>query len=202
MTPDIIGVTGQMGAGKNAIGKILEGHGYTQVGFADQLKSMALVLNPFIPFTGAGFPERLSVLVGDRGWEAAKEFPEVRRFLQVLGTEGVRAHLGEDAWIRALERRLWPIRFQENVTIGELMDATAVEYQYVITDVRFGNEAVAIKRWGGEVWRVERPGFEGDGHASETEVNSIPVDRTFVNDGTLEDLAKWVDNVFLEGAVV
>lgn len=67
----------------------------------------------------------------------------------------------------------------------------------LITDVRFLNEAQAIKTAGGKVWRVARPvNYEADSsasvHGSEQEQFTVGmdalVDRTVLNIGTLEDL--------------
>lgn len=170
--PRVIGVTGFMGSGKDTIGNVLVAdYGYARYAFADQLKSMALALDPLVPpnptlpiFEAGNW--RLSTIVRRLGWEDAKKHPEIRRFLQVLGTEGVREHLGEDSWIKALRKRI------------------ADDYTgrpVVITDVRFPNEAEAIWDWGGVVWRVVRPGHEGNGHASEREITKIVPDAVIVN---------------------
>jgi hypothetical protein len=70
----------------------------------------------------------------------------------------------------------------------------------VITDVRFVNEARAIRAAGGEVWRIVRRGQEVPeevaAHASEQEMRSPEMDalvnRTIVNRGTLEDFRAHV----------
>ena len=61
---------------------------------------------------------------------------------------------------------------------------------WVITDVRFPDEAQAIKDWGGVLWRVDRPGLVGgDGHASETAMDDYRGwDEVIVNDGTIAEL--------------
>lgn len=173
----IIGITGKIGAGKSTIAQhLVEAHGFTRLGFADTLKSMALVLNPLIPCETWMFGQThvpLSAYVKEWGMDLAKKNPEVRRFFQVLGTEGVRQHLGEDSWIRALQRRI------------EDTEADGPP-RFVVDDVRFLNEAQAIRDWGGEIWRVVRPGFAGDGHVSETEQDRIEADWTFFNDGSME----------------
>lgn len=61
----IIGLMGDAGAGKDAVGRILcERHGFTRVAFADKLKALAI----------------------DRGWSGRKD-AEGRKFLQDLGME-------------------------------------------------------------------------------------------------------------------
>lgn len=61
---------------------------------------------------------------------------------------------------------------------------------WIITDVRFPNEAEAIRAAGGIVFKVVRPslGVSDDEHPSETSVDLIEADHTIINDGTLADL--------------
>jgi hypothetical protein len=163
--PKLVGVTGYARHGKDTVGKRFEEQGFVRFAFADALKSMALALDPFIDPHG---DERLSEAVQDIGWERAKTFPEVRRFLQVLGTEGVRDHLGDDSWVRALEKSV----------------AKAGAQRVVVTDVRFPNEAAWIHSRGGKLIRVVRlnpDGSEFDNgvskeHASEKYVADLPAD--------------------------
>ena len=197
----IVGVTGHARHGKDSIGNILrDEYGFRKYAFADQLKSMALALNPLIPvqpprddLQEAVYVTRLADLVSRRGWETAKMLDEVRRFLQVLGTEGVRGHLGEDAWIRALERR-----------IDEDAAAEDASPNIVITDVRFPNEAKAIRDRGGEIWRVRRYGFDnglGTDHDSERFVDYLPAKYTLVAKD-LSDLRRQVMQVMERSYIV
>jgi hypothetical protein len=96
-----------------------------------------------------------------------------REFLQRLGTEGIRSVLGEDILIRAvpLER-----------------DCDLL----VITDVRFPDEAEAIRKAGGEVWRLFRPGTGRMEHLSERSLPAGLVDREIDNSGTIADLYETV----------
>jgi hypothetical protein len=183
----IIGVTGYKGSGKNEIGRILEQWGFYQVALADTVKSMALAINPIVrAFHFPKHPERLATVVSVMGWEKAKENPEVRGILQRLGTEGGRAVLGPYVWINALEQRLDNLR-----AVAKEQDDWQPDF--VVTDVRFPNEALWIQRnLEGQVWRVNRPGCESDGHASESSVDLIDPDVVIDNDGTLDDLAVQV----------
>lgn len=97
-----------------------------------------------------------------------------RQLLQVLGTEGVREHISSEAWLTAAERLL-----------GQ-------HERVVVADIRFLNEATWVRRLGGRIWRVLRPGYHGDGHASEREQDAIRADLSLLNDTTLEHLAMAV----------
>src|SRR5690606_25237255 len=146
----LIGIAGKKRSGKDTVAKALEPFGYQRVGFADELKRAALEINPLIH--GGG---ELRELVGALGWETAKDhYPGVRRFLQELGTS-IRER-DRYFWIRAAFMRINP--------------ALADGYGVVVPDVRYPNEVDAIRRAGGTIIQVVRPGRpdDGDRHASET----------------------------------
>jgi hypothetical protein len=167
-TGRIVGLTGYASAGKDAAAAGLVAEGWTRQAFADPVRSMALAIDPWI-FMGAG-NLRLSFLVGNFGWDEMKRHTEVRRLLQAIGTDGVRVHLGADAWVQAFELA----RDRRSNTVAP--------------DVRFPNEADHIRRHGGIVIRIDRPGVGPvNGHASEN-VDSLQVDATVVNDGTIDQL--------------
>lgn len=208
-----IGLTGKARAGKSAVADILrEKHGFAVIGFADTLKSMALAIDPVIPVrptalschqedehvsggdcvtTGHSIvTARLSQIVHASGWERAKDnYPEVRRFLQKLGTEGVRNHLGEDAWVEA-----WQAKVDETTWIPVPERSGQAAAGVAAPDVRFVNEAYQVRR-NGAIWRITRPGDHGAsaaGHASESGIPDDLVAETIENDGTLDDLANKV----------
>lgn len=186
--PRIIGITGYAQHGKDSLADMLvEREGYVKVAFAAALKKMALVLNPWVPtdqpvvgdtkatpfdYFGTEFV-RLQALVEWGGMDFAKQNPEVRRFLQVLGTEAVRDILGADSWLRALWNTM----------------AVDPEQRYVISDVRFPNEEEFVHiRCDGMVFRVRRVTAEGEPfdngigteHPSELHIASLDVDADLV----------------------
>jgi hypothetical protein len=160
----LIGVTGHAQHGKDTVAAYLvANHGFTRLAFADPLKELALRTDPYVPGIGG-----LCNLVKQMGWEEAKKWPVVRRFLQDLGTEA-RNIIGEDVWVNALER-VWTHSGANNV---------------VISDVRFPNEAAFIHRHSGELWRVMRVGFDnglGYSHPSEKYISTLPADKVLIND--------------------
>lgn len=178
--PNIVGITGYAQHGKNTAGEVLEDLGYRPMAFAEQLRKLATIVNPVIFYSPSRGNVRYNEVLGHYGYEKAKVlYPEVRRFLQDLGT-GVRDTVGENAWVAALTKQLMP------------------GVKYVITDVRFPNEAKAITNVGGEVWRVVRPGFDnglGTDHPSEAFIAELPDQATLVNMGTVEDLRGIVKSI-------
>jgi len=171
----IIGLSGKARAGKDTVAAILvEDYGFTKLAFADVIKAAVYTLDPIISLSGL----RLQHLVDSNGWEAAKEFPEVRRLLQVFGSEVGRDMIDPQIWI---EITMHGIKASANV---------------VISDVRFKNEAEEIKYQGGQVWRITRAINDTiDFHRSETELDSWNFDQYVPNNGTLEDLREEVRQV-------
>lgn len=172
----IIGVTGLARHGKDTVGQYLAGkYDFARFAFADTLKSMAYTLDPIVASDKLG-GVRLREYVDHVGWDDAKSVPEVRRFLQVLGTEAVRDHLGDNSWVEALAVQIGRYGWEKNT---------------VITDVRFPNEVDAVESWGGIMVRVVRPNFDNGLpalHPSEAFVSTLPVNFELVNDGTLNEL--------------
>ena len=174
----IVGLSGRLRSGKDTAAQVLIGSGFSRESFAAALKEFMYAVNPLVPVStnlhGHPIPTehvRLAVLVDEIGWERAKDtHPEVRALLQRCGTEAGRGVLGEQVWVNAAMNRL---------PAGDV----------VFTDVRFPNEAAAIRNVGGVVIRVERPGLPNtDAHPSETAMAQYPFDATVVNDSTVADL--------------
>ena len=163
----IIGLAGYARCGKDTVAQILiNNHGFERVAFADPIRDFLLKINPILDKGN-----RLSSLVDEYGWEIAKAQTEVRRLLQEVGVSA-RELIDQDVWV--------------NVAFDKMDDPTK---NYVITDVRFENEAETIKKSGGEIWRVERPGVTAvNGHISESNLSSWEFDKYIHNGGTLEDL--------------
>lgn len=164
----IIGLSGYSGSGKNQVADML-GPDYRQVSFAEPMKEAVYRLNPTVQVDG-----RISVkaAVNYFGWEIAKvHYPEIRRLLQVFGTEVGREMFGENFWVDIA---------MKDVHVGD---------DVVFTDVRFPNEAQAIVDMGGEVWRINRPGWSAvNRHVSETALDDWKFHRIIENDGTLGEL--------------
>lgn len=188
----IIGLSGYAQSGKDSIGAILvKNYGFTRYAFADALREMAYQLNPIVVTSiDENIPlgvdtnlyvknTRLQDVVNNNGWEDAKKLPEIRRLLQVLGTEAGRKILGENIWV--------------DTVLNKVKDKNVV-----ITDCRFPNEAKALKNSGGFVVRVERPGMAAiNNHLSETSLDGWPFDLIVFNGGTLESLHSLVKNLYI-----
>jgi hypothetical protein len=107
------------------------------------------------------------------------------RLLQLLGTEGFRQCVGPEIWVEALFAR-W--------TAGQ-------RPPIIVADVRFPNEADAIRRHGGVVLLVRRADANrSDGrsteHESERALDAIRPDIIIDNDGTLEELRALAEDLW------
>ena len=194
----IIGLSGRARAGKDTVAeRLVEAYGFKRFALADNVRTMAYAVDPLVfveqdergPLRfsgpqgqGLGFVSyytRLSDLVDEVGWERAKAVRDVRRFLQRLGTEGVRDVIGDNAWIDALQKQI-----AEDDHLGGV----------VITDVRFENEADWLTLFGW-LWRVDRASnADVVPHSSETALDNYEAfDVRLQNDGSIEELWEQVD---------
>ena len=108
--------------------------------------------------------------------------PTVRQFLQRLGTDAVRNCVHKDAWIIAA------------------MTGYGEGTNWIFTDVRFPNEAQAIKDKGGVIIRLNRypPGVSPklmNLHESEISLDDWEFDYIIWNNGTLEDLKNQIREI-------
>ncbi|MFI2673874.1 hypothetical protein ACH5AU_30675 [Streptomyces albidoflavus] len=173
----LIGLAGAARSGKDTAATALLDIGWQRRAFADRLKSFLYELNPWIDSVETAAIAELAGEVDRHGWEMVKKYSaETRRLLQRGGTEAGRQVLGEDVWVDAL--------FQDLRT-GDHLTPT------VITDVRFPNEAEAVRSRGGLVVQIVRPGQEHiheAEHISENALDDFTFDATLINDGSPEGL--------------
>lgn len=180
----LIGLGGFKTAGKDsaflAIQKALPDLNVQRVGFADKLKVLAAGTLGY-----EGSDERQIELMNEckEDWqfrisEHEDHFTTFsgRQYLQWLG-QHARIVFGDDFWINQV------LPYHEKLTHAYPgVDVLAV------TDVRYQNEAERVLALNGEVWRIDRPGVESDGHASEVPLPDDVVNTIIVNDSDLAGL--------------
>lgn len=182
----LIGITGSKGSGKDTFAAVLIEKNFHNVKMADALKEM---LRSLYRYAGVDAETIERKIEGDM-----KEVPcriiggkTPRHAMQTLGTEWGRDQIQPTFWTD-----LW-----EAKVAGMLKDGTPV----VVTDVRFPEECNRIRDLGGRIVRIERPGHAtGDGHASETTMNSLQVDETVYNDGSISRLHRKAEAFLKEVA--
>lgn len=122
--------------------------------------------------------ERVTRLKGLEGFvktEIIQHPFSVREFLQLLGTECVRNTLHKNAWVNAL--------------IADYVKKDDKYPNWIVTDVRFPNEAAVIKNAGGIVIRVVRnTNNDVPNHVSESSLDNYTFDYVIENYGSIEDL--------------
>lgn len=158
---NLIGITGKAGSGKDTVADYLVSeHGYTKISFAAILKNMLRV---------AGLPEpanrddKEKIVDGfEFSWRDAA---------QKLGTE----------WGRSLDTNIW---------VKLTMNSLDPFKKYVISDVRFDNEAEAVRKSGCLIHLTGREIDMGElsNHPSEAGVSFHNTDYLIYNSGSKEAL--------------
>lgn len=161
MKPRLIGLVGYAGSGKTLAAHSLREHGYNRTRFAETLKSMLVALGLTKADLDGELKEVPCVLLGGK---------TPRHAMITLGTEWGRNLIDGDLWVRTTMRRVHSmLKYESGV---------------VIDDVRFPNEAQAIRDAGGTIWRIDRVGVgAGSSHISETGQEDIEPDVIVINDG-------------------
>lgn len=185
----IIGICGKDNAGKDSLAAAIGGR---ILPFAGELKRIAGELYGLTP---EQLHDPVQKEIVDLRWGLTP-----RHILRALGTEVARS-VHPDTWVRAWERQ-----------VDALMLETGRHARLIAPDVRFDNEAAAIRSRGGKIVRVVRPLAEGadspkdpegvpqrrvSDHASNRD--DIKPDLVITNDGSLDDLWRtglWISGLF------
>jgi hypothetical protein len=165
----LIGFTGRIGAGKSTAARALYNRGFTRVRFAGPLKAMMACLGLSEEEVDGSLKEEPRDLLCGK---------TPRYAMQTIGTEWGRQMIGDDIWIRAFKRTV---------------ESYGLHIPLVCDDVRFQNEANAIRELGGVVVRVTRGDRVADGiHASERQ--DFVADATLYNNESISEFERDVVN--------
>lgn len=152
---------------------------YEKHAFADNLKACASIIlrDPVESFELEFFKNDFTAIpISNKEGEPMTN----REFLQILGTE-IGRNIDKDIWVKSL--------FMD---YGEGCD-------WIIPDVRFINEAEAIKSRSGILIKVERDTGYVDNHASEHALdNYTSFDYIIQNNGNIEELVSKVEEIMLK----
>ena len=162
---EIVALVGAAGCGKSTVAEILQGMGYHRLKFSQPLKDMLKAIGLSDEHTEGSLKEVPCDLLSGR---------TPRYAMQTLGTEWARDIMEKDFWLN-----LWRTQAQKyEKLVGE--------------DCRFGNEAGLVKSMGGNLWRINRLGYDYSGHSSETEMEDLNCDCVINNHSNEADLRMMV----------
>jgi hypothetical protein len=167
--PKVLGFSGLKRSGKDTAAEILreECRRYSvhRIAFADSLREALRAVFGFSDEQMFG-SQKEEV---DPFWGLS-----YRQAAQRVGTDLFRDQLDPQVWIKSWQKRVLAAD-DKNCQMREAMYAVK-PLLVLVTDVRFPNEADAIRELGGEVWRIRREGLPFDGHASEVMAARAPDD--------------------------
>lgn len=178
----VIGLTGLKGAGKSEIARRLRlHHHFERARFAGALKEM---FRAFLLYRGIHPNDIERAIEGD--WkETDLHFlggKSPRFFMQRLGTEFGRDLIDPNLWVDSEVDRIRALAGSST---------RREPPRFVFEDVRFPNEVEAIRRLGGSIWEVQRPGLTRSEHESE-QLQTTP-DVVLHNNGPISYLFAQVD---------
>lgn len=171
----IVGLTAPRGAGKDTAALTFGELGYRCIAFAEPIKH---AVEDMFSLDAEVWTDRQlkESTLHDSGLVPGLHCSP-RYLAQTLGTEWGRDLIAPDVWVRAVESKI--------KAEARLYGAQ----KFVVTDVRFSNEAEWIRSLAGRVVEIDRPGYNWNPeHASEVGPADELVDHTLLNTGSLADL--------------
>lgn len=179
MKPLLIGLTGRARSGKSTAAEHLVGtYLLEHYAFADPLRDGLMAIFNLDPTDFEGDRKEQSLAWLDRS---------PRQLMQSLATEWARDTVHPDLWVMLAEQNL-----------DYIINALGAVLGFVISDVRFENEAALIRRRGGTVIHIFRPDAKAvNSHISEAGIAAHKDDLTLTNYGTVEEFLRSLDEVFL-----
>lgn len=180
----LIGLVGRKQTGKTtSAAYLVEHHGYQEHSFADSLKKACIELFDLQPDQVYGSEEQKTT--PDPRWFGCTP----RRMLQYVGTDLLRNQL--DTIMPGLGTSVFThhfcLRYQRELT-------ACPDARVVVSDVRFLDEARAIKKLGGKLIRLYRHDETAtDTHISEQEMDLIESDVEILNEADLSILYQKLD---------
>lgn len=172
----LIGITGRKRAGKDSITEVLvKEFGFERLSFAAHFKAYLRKMYIDVGCT-PGEAERM--IEGDLKEVVSPYFGQTpRQMMQDFGS-----------WGRSLNEHLW-------IDLAVCEAINRPKTNFVISDVRYLNEAEAVRSASGVMIRVQRSGVvlnKFSEHASEKDIDKLPVRFVIHNDGSLQELQEQV----------
>jgi hypothetical protein len=180
----IVGIAGPARSGKDTLATmlILEAGEGAHMSFASPIREfIANLLNvPLEALQDGPYKEEPLPELGGKS---------PRQLMQTLGTEWGREMVDPDLWIKVAEWKLKAL--QESMFPPKVV---------VFSDVRFENEAEMIRRLGGVIVHIRRPGVRTvAAHVSEKGVSNWATDWNVSNHAGLDELRQAAQMVLAHG---
>lgn len=174
---NIIGITGRKYNGKDTLGKLfVDEYGFKQLAYADPLKDVCKIIFGFTDEQLYGSKKEEL----DNFWKITP-----RTALQFVGTNLFREqsikllpYIDKNIWVEVMKKKILD-EWEKNPST-----------KFVITDIRFQNEAQLVKDFNGIVIRVTRNIMNTniDNHASEAMIDNLDVDYDVTNNESIEKM--------------
>lgn len=179
MKPLLIGLTGRARSGKSTAAEHLVGtYLLEHYAFADPLRDGLMAIFNLDPSDFEGDRKEQPLAWLDRS---------PRQLMQSMGTEWARNTVHPDVWVKLAEQNL-----------DYMTKALGAVLGFVVSDVRFENEAELIRRRGGTIVHISRADAQAvNPHVSEAGVAGNKDDLLMLNNGTVEEFLRSLDEVFL-----
>lgn len=170
----IIGLAGKKRCGKDTVARYLVNYkGFLQDSFAAPIRDFVGRLCGYTPDQLERLKEERHPMFG----------VSPREMMQTLGTEWGRDRISQTIWLDSLVYRV----------------GASIHSRIVISDVRFENEAEAIRSMGGTIIHLGRNTTEVvDTHASEAGIYAREEDFYIPNNSSFQDLYNAVEEVLNE----
>lgn len=208
----VVGLCGFAFVGKDTVADLLACHGgFRKLAFADALRAElceGFAADPSL-FTTRELketpaPELAFVRCLDNGYVGAA----LKYLGQREAAAGITAQMSKPRTPRET-LQLWGTQYRRaqdpNYWTRQVRDTVgyftreAHETRFVVTDVRYQNEADLVRTFGGELWQIRRPGSDGaaeGSHTSATDGTAFRPDRIISNSHSLKHLQQLVLSEF------
>jgi len=177
MTTLLIGLAGRARSGKDTAAQhLVNNHGFQSYAFADPLRDGLMHILNLSPCDFEGEQKEQAL-----PWLGRSP----RELMQSLGTE----------WGRnSVHPELWLLLAAQNLDLLARIHDNA--HGFVVSDVRFNNEAEFIRKRGGVVLHMDRVvASPVKLHSSENGIHVAPGDLRLTNDGSFDELFTNVNDI-------